>query len=137
MHELDQAVEGILKNLAKAENIDLRLAVAQVGDSNEGNGSFIAGFEHRKQLGFDRFAALQHIMDVELAELITEDLRPMSARYDEHLARIERDNETQTLDEEQTFRWDTILEQFDSGWSGAIRGMVCRQVQARLLGKAE
>jgi len=131
-NELEQAVQGIIKDLAKAENIDLRMAVAQVTNEGGNNGTFMFGFTQRNPLTFDDFAMLAHETDTNLSELLSEDLRSMSARYDEYLEILETDNEEVTLGEDQTARWKAIVEQFNTNWSGAVYGIVCREVQRRL-----
>jgi hypothetical protein len=125
--KLDTYVDGIMKDLFKPENHDLLFAVRDLGDSDEEN--FMFGFTHFKKPDFDSFCLNSHLIDAMMPEFGVEpDLRSMSVRYDEYLARVDRLNEF-TISEQQTKRFDDIVNRFDDGWSGAIYGLIMRRVQ--------
>lgn len=132
---LDSAVSGIIAELAQPQNRDLMLAV--VAHGRDDDGSFMATFNHARELGFDEYAALSHQFDA-IIPLIEEatgqaaipDYRSMSQRYDDYLADL---NTNKRLNETQTSRMEAITTKFDDGWSGAVYGMVMRHVQFTLI----
>lgn len=125
--------EPIIRELLKPENRDLLFAVMQNG-SGDAEQSFMFGFTYTEPPSFDSFAEWTHIIDAQLApELdMQPDYRPMSARYDEYLARVDQRNDRVSLTQTQTARFNALVNQFDNGWSGAYYGVLMRWVQRRL-----
>lgn len=126
--------EPIIRELLKPENRDLLFAVMQQDSGDEAEQSFMFGFTYAKPTDFDTFAGWTHIIDTELAPALDmqPDYRSMSERYDEYLASIEQHNDRVLLNKEQTDRFETLVNQFDNGWSGAYYGVLMRHVQHRL-----
>ena len=106
-HNDPPAVEGIVRELLKPENADLKEAVVSLGETKDSNFMF----------GFTRASWPHGIDPATNAALV---------------ALINEQNEKASLDAAQTARFEAIISEFDNGWTGAVYGMIMRRVQAVL-----
>lgn len=135
-------VGGIIKELSKPQNADLLVAVRDY-DLDNTHGGFVFGFTSQEPMNFDAFGRLTVQLD-ELIEFLrakypsvaiasessSERLLPMFKRYELYLS---SHNENMRLNLSQSKRLDAITARFDDGWSGAVYGMLMREVQHILL----
>lgn len=126
----DQLVNDIVKALCQPQNVDLLIAVRDLGDSPDEN--FMWGFHRREAMSFDDFCMFNQMWDNEIAPRfgLEPDYRTTSDRFDDYLERVAANNAQMTLDDTQTARFNALINTFDDGsWSGAFYGFIMRKVQ--------
>lgn len=128
----DRIANGIVGELLKPQNLDLLIAVRDHDLDNTGGG-FMFGFQSAPPLNFDQFCNITHQVDAIIQTLKLEaepDYRSMSTRYDEYIVTC---NDNKRLNLEQSARFEVMIKPFDDGWSGAVFGLLMRQVQLTVL----
>lgn len=135
---MNNVTDRIIEVLELPENRDLLMAVILFSnnENDRSSESFMHGFSlgHNEPQDFDTFAQHIHQIESQLKGTIleTDDIVDVSKLYDEYLEERKEARDKSGLTPSQAKRFDTIMNAFDDGWSGAAFGLICRQVQRDL-----